>query len=49
MKRVFFFFRRVRQIHEIIDGKTVCTLLNFGVESQEIVNLLGAPFNKYYN
>ena len=49
MKRVFFFFRRVRQIHEIIDGKTVCTLLNFGVESQDIVNLLGAPFNKYYN
>ncbi len=49
MKRVFFFFRRLRQIHEIIDGKTVCTLLNFGVESQDIVNLLGAPFNKYYN
>ncbi len=49
MKRVFFFFRRVRQIQEIIDGKPVCSLLNFGVESQAIVNLLGAPFNKYYN
>jgi len=49
MKRVFFFFRRVRQIQEIIDSKPVCSLLNFGVESQAIVNLLGAPFNKYYN
>jgi len=28
---------------------SVCSLLNFGVESQDIVNLLGAPFNKYYN
>ena len=48
MKRVFFLFRRVRQIHELIDGKPVCTLLNYGVESRDIVNLLGAPFNKYY-
>ena len=48
MKRVFFLFRRVRQIHELIDGKPVCTLLNYGVESRNIVNLLGAPFNKYY-
>jgi transposase len=48
MKRVFFFFRRVRQIQEIIEGKSACTLLNFGAESQEIVNLLGAPFNNYY-
>jgi len=48
MKRVFFFFRRVRQIREIIDGKPVCSLLNFGVESQDIGNLFGAPVNNYY-
>ena len=48
MKRVFFFFRRVRQIREIIDGKPVCSLLNFGVESLDIGNLLSAPVNNYY-
>lgn len=48
MKRVFFLFRRVRQINEIIDGKPVCTLLNYGKESRDIINLLGAPFNNYY-
>ena len=48
MKRVFTIFRRVRQIQELIDGKIMTTLLNFGVEPQNIVNLLGPTFNNYY-
>jgi len=39
-KRVFFFIRRVRLIYELVDYKSVCNLLNFGVELQEFVNLL---------
>jgi transposase len=48
MKRVFYLFRRVRQILEISDDGPVCRILNFNKELPPILRLLGPRFEKYY-
>ena len=48
MKRVFFLFRRVRQVSERIDSTVCCHLLNVTDEIRYILGLLGCDFEKYY-
>jgi len=48
MKRVFFLFRRVRQVSERIDSTVCCHLLNVNDEIRYILGLLGCDFEKYY-
>ena len=47
-KWVFFMFRRVRQIKEIVDSRIHVRLLNFTDELREIVRWLGPNVEKYY-
>jgi len=47
-KWLYFLFRRVRQIDEIVDNRRVCRILNYSPELDDIVNLLGPPVEKYY-
>ena len=47
-KWVYFLFRRVRQIDEIIDSRIVCQILNINDELREIARLLGPNVEKYY-
>ena len=47
-KWLFFMFRRVRQIKEIVDSKVICRILNFNDELREIVRWLGPHVEKYY-
>jgi len=47
-KWLFFLFRRVRQIHEIVDSIVVCRILNYSEELRDIVSLLGSNIGKYY-
>lgn len=49
MKRVFFLFRRVRQVLELVDSTVHCRLLNVNEEIIRITGLLGADFEKYYS
>jgi len=48
-KWLYFLFRRVRQIDEIVDTKRVCRILNLTSELVDIVHLLGPPVEKYYS
>jgi transposase len=47
-KWLYFLFRRVRQIDEIVDNRRVCRILNYNPELVDIVHLLGPPVEKYY-
>lgn len=47
-KWMFFMFRRVRQIKEVVDSRTFIRLLNFTEELREIVRWLGPHVGKYY-
>lgn len=47
-KWLYFLFRRVRQIDEIVDNRLVCRILNYNAELVDIVHLLGPPVEKYY-
>jgi len=47
-KWVYFLFRRVRQIDEIIDNQRRCRILNINDELREISRLLGPNVEKYY-
>jgi transposase len=49
MKRVFFLFRRVRQVLERVDSTVHCRLLNVNDEIIRISGLLGADCEKYYS
>jgi len=49
MKRVFFLFRRVRQVLELGDSTIHCRLLNVNDEIIHICGLLGRDFEKYYS
>jgi transposase len=49
MKRVFFLFRRVRQVLELVDSTVHCRLLNVNDEIIEIIGLFGGDFEKYYS
>ena len=49
MKRVFFLFRRVRQVLELVDSAVHCCLLNVNGEIVRITGLLGGNFEKYYS
>jgi transposase len=46
---LYFLFRRVRQIDEIVNNMRVCRILNYASELNEIVHLLGPPVEKYYS
>ena len=48
-KWVYFLFRRVRQIDEIVENRPVCKILNFNDELLEIVRLMGPNVEKYYS
>lgn len=48
MKRVFFLFRRVRQVLECVDSTVHCRLLNVNEEICLITRMLGGDFEKYY-
>jgi len=47
-KWMFFMFRRVRQIKEIVDSRICVRLLNFTDELRDIVRWLGPHVEKYY-
>ncbi len=47
-KWMFFMFRRVRQIKEIVDSSILVRLLNFTDELREIIQWLGPHVEKYY-
>ena len=49
MKRVFFLFRRVRQVLELVDSTVHCRLLNVNEEIVRITGMFGAGFEKYYS
>jgi transposase len=49
MKRVFFLFRRVRQVLEQVDSTVHCRLLNVNDEILRICGLFGGNFEKYYS
>ena len=49
MKRVFFLFRRVRQVLELVDSTVHCRLLNVNEEIIRITGMFGAGFEKYYS
>ena len=49
MKRVFFLFRRVRQVLELVDSVVHCRLLNVNDEIIRICGLPGGNFEKYYS
>lgn len=48
-KWLYFLFRRVRQIEEIVDNRRVWLILNYTSELVDIVHLLGPPVEKYYS
>ena len=48
MKRVFFLFRRVRQVLERIDDGVHCHVLNVNDEINQILRMFGEDFEKYY-
>jgi len=48
MKRVFFLFRRVRQVLERVDEKVCCHILNVNDEITLILRMFGPEFEKYY-
>jgi transposase len=48
MKRVFFLFRRVRQVLERIDEGVHCHVLNVNDEINQILRMFGEDFEKYY-
>jgi len=48
MKRVFFLFRRVRQVLERIDDSVHCHVMNVNDETNQILRLFGPEFEKYY-
>jgi len=48
-KWLYFLFRRVRQIEEIVDNRRVCRILNYTSELVDIVHLLRPPVEKYYS
>jgi len=48
MKRVFFLFRRVRQVLEIVDENVCCHVLNVNDEITQILRMFGQDFEKYY-
>ena len=47
-KWLFFMFRRVRQIKEVVNSRIFVRLLNFTEELREIVRWLGPHVEKYY-
>ena len=47
-KWLFFLFRRVREIKEIVNSHTVVRVLNYSDELKEIVRWLGPNIEKYY-
>jgi transposase len=49
MKRVFFLFRRVCQVLELVDSTVHCRLLNVNEEIIRITGMFGAGFEKYYS
>jgi len=49
MKRVFFLFRRVRQLLEQVDSTVHCQVLNVNEEICQITGMLGGNFEKYYS
>jgi transposase len=48
MKRVFFLFRRVRQVLELVDENVCCHVLNVNDEITRILRMFGLDFEKYY-
>jgi transposase len=48
-KWLYFLFRRVRQIDEIVDNRRICRILNYTPELVDIIHLLGPPVEKYYS
>ncbi|GEM_PF-1600651 len=42
-KWLYFLFRRVRQIDEIVDNRRICRILNYTPELGDIIHLLGPP------
>jgi len=48
MKRVFFLFRRVRQVLELVDGNVCCHILNVNDEITQILRMFGMGSQKYY-
>jgi len=48
-KWVYFLFRRVRQIDEIVENSRVRTILNFNADLCDIVRLMGPNVEKYYS
>jgi transposase len=48
-KWVYFLFRRVRQIDEIVENRPVSQILNFNDDLLEIVRLMGPNVEKYYS
>jgi transposase len=49
MKRVFFLFRRVRQVLERVDSTVHCRLLNINEEILRITGMVGGGFEKSYS
>ena len=49
IKRVFFLFRRVQQVLELVDSTVRCRLLNVNDEIIHICGLIGGDFEKYYS
>jgi transposase len=48
MKRVFFFFRRVRQVLELVDENVCCHILIVNDEIKQILRMFVQDFEKYY-
>jgi len=48
MKRIFFLFRRVRQIDEITDNVPYRRIMNLNPELPPILHMLGPTYQKYY-
>jgi len=48
MKRVFFLFRRVRQVLDLVDENVCCHVLNVNDEITQILRMFGKDFEKYY-
>jgi len=47
MKRVFFLFRWIRQVLELVDFTVPCCLLNVNDENIRIIGMFGEGFKKY--
>jgi transposase len=49
MKRIFFLFRRVRQLDELLDNVPCRRVVNMNPELLPILHMLGPSYEKYYS